>query len=259
VGGFGLLDKGEALMALVGLPIRSIVPHYMETSNEALPTGWVAAIGQTLNATQQDIVPGGTFVVPDLRNKFILGADITKAIGAAAEAPTGGNINAAAGAPGCQAMGGANGLSITTSEVPIHSHGQTGGSLTIGAATHNHTGATDGVGNHNHGYTATDGAHAHYLERVYSFEGGTPWVNIRTNLPGFHNGVVIAATNVEGHHEHNITTEAAHAHTVDAATMPSHTHTFTVTGGTTGDTGSGDKHENRPLYKALIYIMKVKG
>jgi microcystin-dependent protein len=255
-------------MASVSLPIRSVIPHYMEAANETLPAGWVVAAGQLLNSTQQDVIPGGNWTVPDLRNRFIIGADHTKTLGTAAVLPTDGNIDAAAGAPGAQAMGGGNGQALTEAQLPTHTHPQTGTSVTVTAATHNHGGLTQGGspatgGNHTHGGTgggAADGAHAHPIHYASITAGGN-WWNADNSFGFAWSGTADPIDTFYGGgegHEHGINTEAAHGHTMDTVNMGSHTHTFTLSGGTTGNAGSGANHEGRHQYAAMVYIIKVK-
>ena len=121
--------------------------------------------------------------------------------------------------------------------------GGTGGEATVALATanlpvHGHTfsgsGNTGDGGAHSHGIT--DPGHVHSYTVVTNRNGGGG-----------------------GNDQYTNTTTAS---TVSAFTgislvgAPNHTHPVTVSG-TTGDTGSGTAHENRPPYYALAYIMKT--
>lgn len=107
--------------------------------------------------------------------------------------------------------------------------------------------------------------------------GGTDSVSLSTaNIPAHsHSFSGSGTTNTEGDHTHG---SVAKPHPTDAGrdgdagsdatglhesdklggttgAAGSHNHTVTISG-TTGNTGSGSSHENRPPYYALAYIMK---
>ena len=103
----------------------------------------------------------------------------------------------------------------------------TGGADTVSLATAN-------LPSHNHsfsgtGTTNTAGAHNH----------SSGWYGPR----GADGHVAVFATNDSGYPS------------VNTGTAGDHNHTVTISG-TTGNTGSGTAHENRPPYYALAYIMK---
>ena len=63
-------------------------------------------------------------------------------------------------------------------------------------------------------------------------------------------------TDSSGAHSHslNINSAGSHSHSVSVNSAGGHSHTVS---GTTGASGSGNAHENRPPYYALAYIMRV--
>lgn len=90
------------------------------------PTGWSVCNGQTVS---------GFGVVPDLRDRFIIGAG-----GSHAVAATGGAASVSSAAAGDHSHGGASGgHSLTEAQMPAHTHGVSGGYLVNG------NGTTDGV------------------------------------------------------------------------------------------------------------------
>lgn len=124
-------------------------------------------------------------------------------------------------------QGGLGAVSLTEANLPAH--------------THTFSGTTSGHSNdHTHGgTTSTDGAHTHTVTTT-----GGPSAD--QGGPGASNaGDLTRTTSSAGDHFHSFTT---------SGTSSNHTHTIS---GTTGSTGSGTAHENRPPYLALAYIMKT--
>ena len=176
--------------------------HYVPSGGIILWSGSVASI------------PSGWFLcdgnnsTPDLRDRFVVGAGSSYAVGA---------------------TGGASSVTLSTSQIPSHSHSfsaTTGGS---GSHSHTYSGTTSAVSNdHTHnfsGTTSTIGDHTHSLPDGFGQDG-------------------YPAIEAAGPTGANLSTGPAGAHS----------HTFS---GTTAATGSGSSHENRPPYYALAYIMKA--
>lgn len=55
-------------------PVGSIMPWWRPSESTAIPEGWVIATGQTLAAGEHDFPGEGAVTLPDLRNRFLLGA-----------------------------------------------------------------------------------------------------------------------------------------------------------------------------------------
>lgn len=181
-------------MAVVGNFLKKVDWIHMDAPNEPIPDGWAIADGRTLtnpnNADPatwvQDIVPGANsaYTLPNLLHRMILGADPTKAAGAAAATVGSGNINAAAGAPGPKTSGGENQHQLTTAEHAAHSHGH---ALTIPNHTHPMGGEIVVAGNSivrgsgagdTNGTTATGGSGSPGVTGSISNSGGdTPHEN----------------------------------------------------------------------------------
>jgi microcystin-dependent protein len=109
-------------MSLLSVPLKVILPWHADLQNETPPLEYAICDGRTLNSSQQDINPGGSYTTPDLRHMFLVGADLTKAAGTAAAGVNTGNINAAAGAPGPKGTGGENQHTTVQNEMPPHAH-----------------------------------------------------------------------------------------------------------------------------------------
>lgn len=145
----------------------------------------------------------GTNGTPDLRDRFIVGAGREYAVGA---------------------TGGAKEVTLTTAQMPKHSH--TGSTNSAGA--HTHTGTTNTAGAHTHSYTRYS-----RTERVSQ--------------------ITLTANALLGTSTVNTSSAGAHSHTLNINSAGAHTHTVT-----TNEVGGGQPHENRPPYYALCFIMRVE-
>lgn len=130
------------------LPIGTVIEYWRPNNSHVLPTGWLEAKGQPVTAPDHEFTGGGTIYLPDLRNKYVLGADSTKAIGTA-----GGVNNTVGGAPGVS-NGGDN----------------SAGGSNVADLNHQHTMA------HDHGYAHSHDTamHQHYVQvadHLHSFQG----------------------------------------------------------------------------------------
>ncbi len=168
----------------------------------AVPTGWALCNGSN-----------GT---PNLTGKFIVMAD----------ADSGGTYDV-------NNTGGANDVTLATSELPAHSH--TGS--TASAGSHSHTGSATSAGGHTHTTNIS------FSPDVDYFGNNVSILNNGQNGAG---SVAGQSTNFTS------STSGAHSHTLSINSVAAHTHTVTVS-----NTGGGGAHENRPPYYALAYIMKT--
>lgn len=217
----------------------------------------------------------GTNGTPDLRGMFIVGAG---------------------GAYAVAATGGAESVTLATSQIPAHNHDGSTGS----AGGHSHTASTGSNGSHNHGgstgntspgtnsagghshsgSTNTTGNHRHSI--LLSHSGGTNTAaNIATDIDSSVNreGPQYSFTNsdnkgwlgTDGSHSHSlsINSNGSHSHSVNnhshsISTDGGHTHSVSVNSVsshshsvTVESTGGGGSHENRPPYYALAFIMNT--
>lgn len=161
----------------------------------SIPVGWV--------------ICDGTNSTPDLRNRFVVGA---------------GDVYAVAG------TGGSDTVTLTTAQLPIHSHPGSGSSGSAGSHSHPASGSTGSAGSHSHPYTASNDQNA-------PKDGTGNSVN---------RGTFGATTGSAGAHSHPVS--------VSIGSGGSHSHPVSVS---VGNAGSGNSHENRPPYYALAYIMKT--
>lgn len=164
----------------------------------AIPNGWALCDGNN-----------GT---PDLRDRFIVGA--------------GGDYNVGD-------TGGEAEVTLTTAQLPSHSHGS--GNLSTGSA---------GSHSHDSGTLSTNSTGAHTHTSIY----------YRNPVPNANSGdSIYGASDVN-----SMTTSSAgsHSHTISGSTASGGSHSHIISG-STDSAGSGQAHENRPPYYALAFIMKL--
>lgn len=172
----------------------------------------------------------GTNGTPDMRGRFPVGAG---------------------GAYDLGDTGGADAVTLTLTQIPSHTHDQ--GTLTNSVAgAHNHPGSTALTTNSNHthsGTAASNGLHRHgYTSPVNTSFGGLGSTT-QVTTTGASN------TDYDGAHEHSVSipSSGSHQHTLNISTESNHTHVIT---GSTGSSGSGQSHENRPPFYAWYWIAK---
>lgn len=198
----------EYVQSFVQTSIQTALPAGVITmwsgSIASIPSGWVLCNGSN-----------GT---PDLRDRFVVGAGSTYAVGA---------------------TGGANTVTLTTNNLPSHTHSISGSGTTSGqSADHSHffSAGTSGVGDHSHPFG---------VQMMWQANGVGPFF---TGDNIYQYGLI-----------ENTLGAGAHSHSVSGntgGTSSNHTHTWSFSG-TSGATGSGTAIDIRPLYYALAYIMKT--
>lgn len=185
------------------------------------PTGWLlcngAAVSRTTYASLYTVIGttygagdgSTTFNVPNLQDRVPVGSGSTYARGA---------------------TGGAATVTLTTAQIPSHSHTLASGTVST------HSGHTHTVS----GTAASDGSHTHSVNnqgtRSDILAGG---------------GTTTAATG-----SGNTGSGGSHTHSVSgtAASGGSHNHTLS---GSTGTEGTGQAHDNLQPYLALPFIIKI--
>lgn len=105
------------------LPIGMMLAWNRPSVAIPLPIGFAICDGTTLSAANHDFPGGGNITLPDLRNRFIIGADQSKTIGQAGVTITDPEINTSQGAPGPSGVGGSNTATLSSSSMPAHTHG----------------------------------------------------------------------------------------------------------------------------------------
>jgi hypothetical protein len=149
------------------LPIGTVIPWWRPSIATPIPAGWEVADGHQLTSGQHDFGGGGTITLPDLRNRFILGA------------ATGGTGTSPTTPPAIGQAGGSNNASLAHSHVidahthtvphshtvnphshvvAAHRHQVEAHSHTVDAHAHLVPGHTHPIPSHTHGID-----HSHYV------------------------------------------------------------------------------------------------
>lgn len=218
------------------LPIGTIIPYWRPTNSHALPTGWLECNGASVIAANHDFTGGGTITLPDLRNKYMLGADSTKAIG------TAGTLNnLVTGAPGVSTGGDTNAGGFNVRDL-THTH-------TI-AHTHDFS-HTHGMADHNHDVAIAD--HLHALGAV-AYVFGT---NTNTGIYAVRNSVYTGAADrpLTG------TTGGANGGAGNTTNSQSTATTGPVSAANSGPVSNAVLSATtdwRPLSYGVIFLIKVK-
>lgn len=198
----------ETAAAISGAIIPSGGIIMWSGSIASIPAGWALC--------------DGTSGTPNLQNRFVVGAGDTYAV---------------------DATGGANTVTLSTSQIPSHTHGS--GSLST---------ASDGA--HNHSWSGTTSTRD--LEGRLASGGGRGAFSNTENTGVFSQGYTAddlsSGTALTAYRY--VDFNATHNHTVSGTTSTTGNHTHNISG-STSSTGSGGSHENRPPYYALAYIMKL--
>lgn len=187
--------------------VNSVLPYGMivmwSGSVATIPTGW-----QLCNGSNN---------TPDLRNQFIVGAGSGYAVGA---------------------TGGASSVSLSTGNMPAHTH------------SFNNTTSTGVAGEHSHSLsiTVSDPGHDHVFKGGNSL-GGDQSIYV-AYAGGAGAGVSYAGSGSIDHSTTGITASGG------ANSTGSHQHSISISG-STGSNGSGNAFNILPPYYALCFIMKT--
>ena len=124
-------------------------------------------------------------------------------------------------------VGGSNTVTLTETTMAPHSHPVS--ASTGPGGSHSHPASTDTQGGHSHGFP------------ILLMRSG-PAANFGPGPGRMGNAATISPANPHSHSVPNSGPGGFHSHTITVSYS---------------NTGSGDAHENRPPYMALVFIMKV--
>ncbi|MBP6871994.1 MAG: hypothetical protein KBC43_08305 [Bacteroidales bacterium] len=173
---------------------------------------------------------------PDLTDRFVLGTSSVSQL---------------------ETTGGTNSLTLTTSQLPSHTHDFTSEE----AGQHTHTITVNNGGSHNHNISIqSSGEHKHTYNSngfwqfpdgygLAGYEGyDAQYVEAGTNPPSS------TSTSYSGNHTHSASIDLSGSHNHGAACSADGKHSHE---GTTFATGAGQPVDNRPAFVKLAYIIKL--
>lgn len=193
------------------------------------PDNWMLCDGSAISRTTYsdlfDIIGttygvgdgSSTFNIPNLKGKVVVGRD---------SGQTEFDVLAE--------TGGAKTHTLSTSEIPSHTHGVTGVTVATQSANHTHTFSD----------TSSSDAHTHTIGADQDVPSGSANYSV-------HRG------SGSGGFQSNASTSDSHSHTVSGTTgnqSASHTHSLS---GSTDSAGTGGSHNNLQPYIVLNFIIKV--
>lgn len=212
----GMIDGSSA--KLYPIPVGESIPSGIITmwsgAANAIPTGWLLCDGSN-----------GT---PDLRNRFIVGAGNSYSVGN---------------------TGGSDSVTLTTAQIPSHTHEHNLSAVSGGAHTHSHSLSVSLSGLN----CSSAGSHTHAVNLLKSVGVQTRNL-IATHYPDYNQPYETRTDMVQaaGAHTHTISGTGTLSGSISSG--GAHVHSLS---GSISNAGSGQSHENRPPYYALCFIMKA--
>lgn len=255
------LAAGSVTAAAISEDQRVPVGGIIMYTGTTAPTGYLMCNGGAYSTTTYSGLfaiigykyggSGGTFNVPDLRDRVPRGASTPNSTAALAVAA------------------GADTVELTTSHLPVHAHGV--GTLgTAAVGNHQHTvSGNSGVTNIDHVHSASSGSAGSHTHLVYTGNWRS-WVTVE--LPGSAGFSLQAGsqtvssfnslnTDPAGAHTHTIsvgsmTSNQSHAHTFNATSSAAGGHSHTISG-STANAGSGTAFSIVPKSLTVNFLIKI--
>lgn len=253
------------------VPIGGVIDWWRPSAGVSVPAGFVVCSGGTVAADAHDFEGfSGSFTVPDLRNKFILGASLSGNGG-------GSTGDLVTNAPAIGGTGGSNSTRNLTHTHTVYKHNHTlstsAGRVTFSNPTYSFSGNAMNL-DHNHSLAAVDdGGGANYHEVLWRAKGTYPGVtqtNITTGSGWYIDLNYVyqhITTGIINYFEGTSTTPTGSVNVSSNGSISGKAGIANGTGVYDGDTDVStseatanitDAHDFRPAYVGLLKIMKVK-
>jgi microcystin-dependent protein len=211
--------------------------------------GWAVCTGESHRNANNKLI-----ATPNLLDKFVVGAGDTYTVGA---------------------TGGSNSVTLSSAQMPVHSH-----TITDPGHTHdiNDPGHGHAITQENHSHGASSAAHNHGVDLSTNETGNhnhnTGFTiigdnNLGTNFNALNDGTSGSSTSSNGLHSHTVSgntssvsaavtvAEAAANITINNNSTGIEETESETTGISLGNSGEGEAHENRPPYYAVLFVMKL--
>lgn len=233
------------------VPIGTIINWFRPNQSVPIPQGFAIPIGQTISESEHEFPTLGSVTLPDLRNRFVLGAE-----------PNGASNPTPSQIPGENIRGGSNEHNLAhTHTINPHSHYYT---HTHHIPIHTHTIATDGL--HIHFW---EGKQLHQRSSAfgspYLFKAEVPLTLEKVTVTNGANESFFKGESLFPGEEKEIPIEAAGLHNHGGQTAPSESlitssQSTDITEATelTTNTNSLLSTDNRPAFIGLIFLIKLK-
>ena len=197
------------------------VPDARLTSSSLFVTGMILMYtGST--APSGWAICNGQNGTPDLRDRFIVGAGSAYSV---------------------NNTGGANSVTLTEAQIPSHNHSFSGSS------SHSHT-----INNHTHSFSGSgSSSHSHSFKGVNHNDHNDTERN--ATVMRNDSNTMYTATSPSGVQSATVSISIS-GNTGNPSDRGTNSQTVSISGNT-GNKGSGNSHENRPPYYALMFIMKL--
>lgn len=218
------------------MPVGSVICY----AGSNAPSGWLLCNGNDINRSDYSTLfsiigttygsnSGSTFKLPNLNQKFPMGKSGSNNLGD---------------------TGGSNTVTLTTNNLPAHTH--TGTVNSAGSHSHTGTAVSDGLHSHN----ASDSGHTHtYIDTYFAenMSGGPNNIFGTSANTDYDNSYIIRPNTITNAGYSNIIVEnnGAHTHSVTTNSDGAHQHTFT-----SDSTGSGNPFNITNPYIVLNYIIR---
>lgn len=250
------------------VPVGTVLDWWRPAnSGMNVPSGFVICDGSQYSSSQHDFPGGGTVTVPDLRNKFILGASISKNDNVDATAgPLGTLESDPNNAPGIGGKGGTNALRNLTHTHTIsgHNHNLVTGANRVTFNNPSYTFSGNQLPEHGH-FVSTGGAGSHIFTTTVG--AGFPQSNrfgadstSNSKFPWDGTTLIAAVSNTAGTPSGSVNLSTGgsiggKAGPADGSGIANGDAEFTSGQASANITNS---HDFRPSYYGLLKIIKIK-
>lgn len=256
------------------VPVGAVIDWWRPDVSVNVPSGFAICEGQSISSSNHDFGTGQAITLPDLRNKFVIGANKNNS-----DASSGSVGTSASNAPGIRGEGGSNGTKDLTHTHTVYKHNHTlstsSGRATFSAPSYSFSGNAMNLSHHHNLYNDYDSHRIMWRTKNTATNGNRVVTNIYDNTQG----VNTSGYDIDFAFDYRNLTTGVVADT-GWDTTPTGTVSYSSGGSIGGKAGLADgtgvrdgdtdvstspatanitnTHDFRPAYVGLLKIMKVK-